>query len=138
MAVNPRYRNCSVMIVDDAEVARSLLRDILEEIGFDVVAEAADGVEAVEKYAELRPLVTVMDIKMPRKNGIEATREILTLNNDAKVLMSSAIDLETLIATSVKAGASGIIYKPYIQDQVLEAINSVIRCEDEESARNCV
>ena len=69
MAITPLNRSCSVMIVDDTEVARSLLRDILEDIGFNVVAEAADGVEAVEKYVELRPCVTVMDVKMPEEGG---------------------------------------------------------------------
>ena len=130
MAITPRNSSCSVMIVDDTEVARSLLRDILEDIGFNVVAEAADGVEAVEKYVELRPCVTVMDVKMPRKGGVEATKEILALNNNAKVLMSSAIDQEALIATAVNAGASGIIFKPFIHDQVLEAINAAFRRED--------
>ena len=74
--------------------------------------------------------MTVMDVKMPRKGGCEATKEILALNNNAKVLMSSAIDQEALIATAVNAGASGIILKPFIHDQVLEAINAAFRRED--------
>jgi two-component system chemotaxis response regulator CheY len=116
----------TVMIVDDSLVARSLLRDILEECGYTVVAEAADGVEAVEKYAELRPQVTIMDVKMPRKDGIEATREILVLNGDAKVLMCSSTDNDSLRAAAVEAGACGVIAKPFILEKVAAAIEAVL------------
>ncbi len=116
----------TVMIVDDSEVARALLRDILEEIGYTVVAEAADGVEAVEKYTELRPAVTIMDVKMPRKDGIEATREIMAMNGEAKVLMCSSTDLESLVAASAQAGASGVVHKPFRLEQIVKAIADVL------------
>ncbi len=117
---------CTVMIVDDSEVARILLRDILEECGYTVVAEAADGVEAVEKYGVLRPLVTIMDVKMPRMGGIEAAREILALNGNARVLMCSSTDGGSLLAASAEAGASGVVYKPFLPEQVVEAIEAVL------------
>lgn len=119
------------MIVDDSEVARCLLRDILEACGYSVVAEAANGIEAVEKYVELRPLVTIMDIKMPRKNGIDATKEIIALDRNAKVLICSSTDHEGLMLASAEAGASGIIVKPFVQDQIVEAIESVLQCDVE-------
>ncbi|MCM2357653.1 MAG: response regulator [Geobacteraceae bacterium] len=126
MSNPPRNGVLTVMIVDDSEVARNLLRDILEECGYTVIAEAADGVEAVAKYDELRPLVTIMDVKMPRKDGIEATREILALNGDARVLICSSADHDSLIAASAEARASGVIYKPFILEQIVAAIEAVL------------
>lgn len=119
-------RNHTVMIVDDSLVARSLLRDILEECGYTVVAEAGDGVEAVERYTALRPFVTIMDVKMPRKDGIEATKEILALDPAARVLLCSSTDNESLRAAAAQARASGVIYKPFILEQIVAAIEAVI------------
>ena len=116
---------CTVMIVDDSEVARILLRDILEEYGYGVV-EAVDGVDAVEKYAAVRPDVTIMDVKMPRKDGIEATAEILALDEDARVLLCSSTDEETLRLAAATAGASGIVLKPFIHERVVAAIHGAL------------
>ncbi len=123
------YKCVSVMIVDDSEVARMLLRDILEAGGYDVVAEAADGVEAVAKYAELRPQVTIMDVQMPNKDGIEATRDILVIDRNARVLMCSSIDAEGLLMAASEAGASGVVFKPFVADMVFAAIASACKGE---------
>lgn len=125
MFTTPHHRGCTVLIVDDSPVARSLLRDILEEGGYTVIAEAGDGWEAVEKYAALRPHVTIMDVNMPRKDGIEATREILTLDRDARVLLCSSTDRETLRLAATGAGASGVVQKPFLLEQIVEAIEAV-------------
>ncbi len=122
-------KGISVMIVDDSEVARMLLRDILESGGYDVVAEAADGVEAVERYAELRPQVTIMDVQMPNKDGIEATRDILAIDGSARVLMCSSIDAEGLLMAAAEAGASGVVFKPFLADMVFAAIASACKSE---------
>ncbi len=122
-------KGLSVMIVDDSEVARMLLRDILEAGGYDVVAEAADGVEAVDRYAELRPQVTIMDIQMPNKDGVQATREILAIDRNARVLMCSSIDAEGLLMAAADAGASGVVFKPFIADMVFAAIVSACKSE---------
>ncbi len=126
----PLHHKCvSVMVVDDSEVARMLLRDILEAGGYDVVAEAADGVEAVAKYAELRPQVTIMDVQMPNKDGIEATRDILVIDRNARVLMCSSIDAEGLLMAASEAGASGVVFKPFVADMVFAAIASACKSE---------
>ncbi len=126
MTITPHNRIRTIMIVDDSPVARELLRDILEECGYAVIAEAADGVEAVDKYEVLRPLVTIMDVMMPRKDGITAAREILALNGNAKVLMCSSTDDESLRAASAEAGASGVVAKPFILEQIVKAIEAVL------------
>jgi two-component system chemotaxis response regulator CheY len=126
MALSLEKNTCTVMIVDDSEVARHLLRDILEECGYTVIGEAADGMEAVEKYAALRPLVTIMDVKMPRMDGIEATAGIFALDGSARVLLCSSTDEESLRLASAEAGASGIVLKPFVHEQIVAAIVAVL------------
>lgn len=116
----------TVMIADDSSFLRNLLRSILEMGGFTVVAEAADGAEAVEKYREHRPAVTIMDIIMPRKNGIEATREIVALNGEAKVVMCSTVSGEELAIAARWAGARDVIPKPFTAEQVREVVGRLI------------
>jgi two-component system chemotaxis response regulator CheY len=118
--------NITVLIVDDSPVALLLLRDILEECGYVVVGEAADGVEAVEKHRELQPMLTIMDVSMPRMDGVEASLEILSQDPCARILMSSASDHESLLAAAAEAGACGYISKPFVLEKVDMAINAVI------------
>ncbi len=111
-----------VMIVDDEVFFRGLLRDILEEEGFTVVAEAADGVEAIEKYKLHRPDITFMDIFMPNKNGIDATREIVSSDRNANVLICSGVGFDTDVDYALQAGARDIVYKPFSSSEIMEAI----------------
>jgi two-component system chemotaxis response regulator CheY len=114
-----------IMIVDDALFMRSLLRGILEEEGWEVVGEAADGAEAVEKFLELRPDVTTMDIVMPKKSGIEALTEITRLDKTAKVIMCTAMGQESLVDEAKRAGARGYIIKPFDPRRVKTVISKV-------------
>lgn len=111
-----------IMIVDDELFFRELLRDMLESEGFTIVGEAADGAEAVAKYRELRPDVVVMDIFMPGENGIDATKEIMAFDANARVLICSGVGYDDDIAAATNAGARGIIYKPFMAAEVLDAI----------------
>jgi two-component system, chemotaxis family, chemotaxis protein CheY len=114
-----------LMIVDDSLFMRNMLRGILESDGYQIVAEAADGVEAVAKYLEFRPEITTMDIIMPVKNGIEALSEIISLDAGAKVVMCSAIGQESLIQTAHTAGAKDYLLKPFKPERVKEVIKRV-------------
>ena len=100
-------------------------RGILEEEGWVVVAEAADGVEAVQKYLEFRPDITTMDVVMPKKSGIEATAEITGLDRSAKVVMCTAMGQESLVEEAKQAGASGYIIKPFDPQRVKGVIRKV-------------
>lgn len=111
-----------VLLVDDSLFMRNMLRGILEGEGYEIVAEAADGVEAVRKYREFRPDITTMDIVMPAKNGIEALREIRILDADACIVMCSAVGQESLMNAAQEAGACDFILKPFNPERVKEVI----------------
>ncbi len=116
----------TIMIVDDELFFRELLRDMLEKEGFTIVAEATDGAEAVAKYRDHRPEITIMDIFMPGENGIDATREIVSFDENAKVLICSGIGYDDDIEAAMKAGARGIIVKPFFPAEVMETIAKVM------------
>ena len=115
------------MIVDDDPVIRDITRMILEKSGFRIVAEANDGIEAVAKYFEMRPQVTLMDVCMPNKNGIDATKDIVSCDKNAKVVMCSALDHEALVKVGQEAGAKDVISKPYIFNQLRNVIHRVMQ-----------
>ncbi len=114
-----------IMIVDDALFMRRVLRGIVEEEGWTVVGEAADGVEAVQKFRECLPDVTTMDIVMPLKSGIEALSEILAIDKSAKVVICSAMGQEGMLAEARKAGAMGYIKKPFDPPTVKRVIRQI-------------
>ena len=115
-----------VLVVDDAIFMRDIIKDIFASGGFEVVGEASNGVEAVEKYKELRPDITTMDLVMPFKNGIEATREILRVDSRAVVVMCSALGQEALVMEGIEAGAMDFIVKPPRAEDVLAVVKKVL------------
>ncbi len=115
-----------VLIVDDAIFMRNMIKDIFAGSGFEVVGEASNGVEAVDKYQQLKPDLTTMDIVMPFKSGIEATREIVQLDRNAVIVMCSALGQESLVMEAIEAGASDFIVKPFKADDVLAVVKKVL------------
>ena len=116
-----------VLVVDDAIFMRNMLKDIFNDDQFEIVGEAANGVEAVEKYKELRPDLTTMDIVMPFKSGIEATKEILALDKNALVVMCSALGQESLVMEAIEAGAADFVVKPFKPDDVHRVVQKVLQ-----------
>src|SRR3974377_2636108 len=100
------------LIVDDAVFMRKMTRDICRAGGCEVVGEASHVIEAIEKYRALRPDLTTMDIVMPYKSGIEATREIVKGDPKAVVVICSALGQESLVMEAIEAGAADFIVKP--------------------------
>jgi DNA-binding NarL/FixJ family response regulator len=118
----------SVVIVDDEELFRSGLRMVVESRpGLDVVGEAADGAEAVEVIREQCPDVALMDIQMPRVNGIEATRRIVSLGSSTRVLMLTTFGMDRHVVESLRAGASGFLLKTVPPDELVAGIATVAR-----------
>jgi two-component system chemotaxis response regulator CheY len=116
----------TVLIVDDELFFRIMLRDILEKEGFSVVAEAANGVEAITKYRLHRPEITIMDIFMPEKNGIEALKEIVAMDRNARVLIFTGIGFDEDIEVAMQAGAKEVILKTFSPEEVTEVITRVM------------
>src|SRR5471032_2220248 len=94
-----------VLVVDDAIFMRNKIKSILEEAGYEIIGEASNGREAVERFQVLKPDLTTMDVVMPFKTGIEATKEILKLDGRAIVIMCSALGHEALVLQAIEAGA---------------------------------
>ena len=115
-----------VLIVDDAAFMRMMIKDILEKNGFEVVAEACNGIKAVEAYKKERPDVVTMDITMPDMDGIEAVKQIKEFDPNAKVIMCSAMGQQSMVMDAIRAGARDFIVKPFQADRVLEAIGKAI------------
>ena len=115
-----------ILVVDDAAFMRKMVSDALIKGGHEVVGEAANGVEAVERYRELKPDVTTLDITMPEKDGIAALREILAEDPRAKVIMCSALKEKPKVLEALQAGARDYILKPVKPERVLEAVEKVL------------
>ena len=125
MSANERIR---VMIVDDHSIVRVGLKQVLEQSGeFEVVGEAADGEEAVRVAADVSPDVVVMDVIMPKKDGVEACREIMESAPETRVLMLTASTEEDAVVEAVAAGATGYLQKETDREQLLSAVRDVAR-----------
>jgi DNA-binding NarL/FixJ family response regulator len=115
----------AVLVADDQSMVRAGFRLLLgDEDGIEVVAEAADGNEAVAKAARFRPTVVLMDIRMPELDGLEATRRILAADPEARVLILTTFDLDEYIYEALRAGASGFVLKDDPPEQLIAAIRT--------------
>ena len=122
MSTDERIR---VMVVDDHEIVRIGLKQVLDLSGeFEVVGQAADGEEAVRVAAEVSPDLVLMDVIMPRKDGVEACREIMAAAPEVRVVMLTASNAEDAVVESVAAGASGYLLKETDMEQLLSALRS--------------
>lgn len=115
-----------ILIVDDAAFMRMMIKDILSKNGYEIVGEAADGMQAIEKFKETQPDLVTMDITMPEMDGITALKEIKKLNPNAKVIMCSAMGQQAMVIDAIQAGAKDFIVKPFQADRVLEAISKTL------------
>lgn len=115
-----------ILIVDDAAFMRMMIRDILTKNGYEVVGEAQDGSQAIEKYKEFRPDLITMDITMPEMDGITALKEIKKIDGNAKVIMCSAMGQQAMVIDAIQAGAKDFIVKPFQADRVIEAIKKTL------------
>jgi DNA-binding NarL/FixJ family response regulator len=115
-----------VLVADDQSMVRAGFRMLLAgQPDIEVVAEASDGLEAVDKAARLRPAVVLMDIRMPELDGLEATRRILAADEDARILILTTFDLDEYVYEALRAGASGFVLKDDPPEQLLAAIRTV-------------
>jgi two-component system, chemotaxis family, chemotaxis protein CheY len=116
----------TVLVCDDAIFMRTMISDILQQSGFEIVGEAETGVEAVAQYRKLRPDLVTMDIVMPDMGGIDAVREITKIDPNARILMCSAMGQQALVVEAIQAGAKDFVVKPFQPSRVLEAVQRVL------------
>ncbi|MDT8285872.1 MAG: response regulator [Elusimicrobiales bacterium] len=110
-----------VLIVDDSDLTRAMIRDLLTEMGHQVVGEACDGAEAVKLFSETSPELVLMDMIMPGKTGLEALTEIKAIDPAARVVMVTAVQQEPLRDQLMGKGAAGVLSKPFMYEE-LEAV----------------
>jgi two-component system chemotaxis response regulator CheY len=115
-----------VLVCDDAIFMRTMISDILGSAGYEVVGEAETGVQAIARYRELKPDLVTMDIVMPDMGGIDAVREIVKGDPNAKILMCSAMGQQALVVEAIQAGAKDFVVKPFQPSRVLEAVQRVL------------
>ena len=121
-------RKIKVLIVDDHALMRdgiSALLNVNDDI--EVIGEASEGKEAIKKMGELKPDVVVMDIAMPNMDGMEATRQIVKVNREVKVLILTQHENKEYVLSAIKAGASGFVPKKALGSELVSAIRSVYR-----------
>ena len=116
-----------VLVVDDSIVVRKIVTNVLsQDPGIEVVGTAVNGKIALGKVEQLKPDLVTMDIVMPYKSGIDATREIVQLDPNAVVVMCSALGQESLVMEAIEAGATDFIVKPFRGEDVLAVVKKVL------------
>lgn len=111
-----------ILIVDDAQFMRHLLKKCLVEAGFEIAGEAANGAEAVTRYAECRPDLVTLDMVMPEVGGLEAIRRLRAADPKATIIVVSAIDQRENLLEAVRLGAADYIVKPFDAERVAAAV----------------
>ena len=119
----------NILIADDLKFIKLVLRELVEKAGFRVVGEASNGEEAVELYQEKRPDVVLMDITMPKMDGLAALKQILKFDPQAKIIMCSALGQQSLIVQALQLGAKDFIVKPFRDERVVAAIKKILDIE---------
>ena len=118
-----------IMVVDDSIMLRKNVINILESLGYEVVAEAGSGYEAIERYKTTKPDIVTMDISMPMeqgiKDGIEALKHIIEYDKDAKVVMVTAHGEEEMVMDAIRLGAKGYMLKPVNKEKMLEILQKI-------------
>lgn len=117
----------SVMIVDDSDAIRMVLKDIIAIGQHNLAGELHSGVEALEEYTKLKPDIVLLDMAMPKKDGISVLKEIIEFNPGAKIIMISTSDNHETVKECIRLGAKAYILKPFNFHEVLDIITQVVR-----------
>lgn len=115
-----------ILIVDDSKTSRKFLKNMLIGAGFEVVAEAIDGIDGIEKYKEFKPDVVTMDITMPNLDGIDAVTEIMRIDPAAKIIMVTAAGQKNNVVEALKRGAVDFVQKPFDAEVIVEVIKKAM------------
>ena len=108
-------------------VLRKLSRTLLKSIGFEVTKEAGDGEEGLRKYKELKPDLVLLDISMPKMNGIDCLKAIRKYDENAKIIICSVLGKEEIVHEAIKLGAIDFIVKPFDRDEFIQKIKYILK-----------
>jgi len=114
-----------VIVADDSDAIRLVLKDILDIGGHELVGEATNGDEAVKRFIETKPDIILLDMAMPKKDGLTALKEIITIDPEARIIMVTASDNQNTMRECISAGALAYILKPFNFQDVLKTITEV-------------
>lgn len=116
----------NILIADDATFMRLMLKDILIKNGYNIIGEAQNGIDAINKYNELKPDLVTLDITMPEMDGLTALKYLREADPNANVIMCSAMGQQAMVIEAIQNGAKDFIVKPFQPDRVVEAIKKII------------
>ena len=114
-----------VLIVDDAAFMRISIKNMLTKNGYEIVGEAENGAMGVQMYNDLQPDIVTMDITMPEMSGLDALKEIIKADPQAKVVMVSAMGQEAMVREAIVSGAKGFIVKPFKEEGIIAAMKKL-------------
>ncbi|SDD18848.1 two-component system, chemotaxis family, response regulator CheY [Paenibacillus sp. UNCCL117] len=115
-----------VLVVDDAAFMRAIIGGMIKDLGHEVVGEAENGLDALQKYSLLKPDFVTLDITMPEMDGVEALRNIMKHDSSAKVVMCSAMGQQSLVIEAIKLGAKDFLVKPIQKDRVYSSLQRLL------------
>jgi len=115
-----------IMLADDSDAIRQVLRDILSIGNHEVVVESVDGDDTIKKFSDIKPELLLLDLAMPKKDGLAVVKEITAIHPDAKIIIITATDNHGIIEECIDAGAKAHISKPFDFDNVLKVISEIV------------
>jgi len=113
------------LVVDDSRIARVRICDYVNKLGYEVVGEACDGIEAIEKYKKLLPNIITIDLEMPNMKGIESSKEILKLNPNINIILVTSIIDKKEVINALKIGVKKVIQKPFTYEYFAQNVNEL-------------
>jgi two-component system chemotaxis response regulator CheY len=116
----------TLLVADDATIIREMIKDVATQAGWEVVGEATNGQEAIDRYAELQPDAMTLDLVMPEYDGLHALRGIMAAQPDAKVLVVSAINQSQVLKTAFRLGASDFVVKPFDRKVLVNTLDQLV------------
>jgi two-component system chemotaxis response regulator CheY len=115
-----------ILVVDDAAFMRIVLKDILKNLGYTNIIEASDGIMAIEQYKKFKPDLVTLDVNMPKMDGIQALKHIMSIDPKAKVVMVTAVEQRFVVQEAIRTGAKDYIVKPFDRSMVATVVERVL------------
>ncbi len=115
-----------ILIADDAAFMRMMLKTVLTKNEYEVIGEAENGLIAVQKYQDLKPDLTIVDITMPEMDGIQAIKEIRRIDPQARIIVCSALGQQAMVIEAIQSGARDFVVKPFQPERVIDAVRKAL------------